>query len=57
MSEPVPTPLRLDGLSGKRSNSERNAGIERGIKTENAKIKLITPYNARYVDVYVEGMN
>ncbi len=61
MNEPVPTPLRMDGLSNKKKKQfkERMRALRARYKNrERTEHKLINPVkDARYDDVYVEGMN
>ena len=61
MNKPVPTPLRMDGLSAKKKKQfkERMRALRARYKNRERKDhKLINPVkDARYDDAYVEGMN
>ena len=60
MNKPVPTPLRMDGLSNKKKKQFKERMRElraRHKNRERIEHKLINPVkDARYDDVYVEGM-
>ena len=61
MDESVTIPLRMDGLSNKKKEQfkERMRALRARYKNrERTEHKLINPVkDARYDDVYVEGMN
>ena len=61
MNESVTTPLRMDGLSNRKKKQFKERMRELRARHKNRECKghkLINPVkDARYDDVYVEGMN